>query len=206
MSKKYTEDITEEMAKVIGSSRGFLPIWLKEDERKNGELALGNWQTDVMREWAEANFAFQNIGGIRASIPEGKVTLRNIWELSPFGNTLVTMDLTGKQIKEILENSVSGRFGRMQVSGLRVIFSSEKPKGNRIMNIIVDGGEIDEEKTYKVVTNNFLAKGGDNYETFKEGENIEDTGILLRDVEIDYIKKNSPISAKIEKRIVDIAQ
>ncbi|MDA3792450.1 MAG: bifunctional UDP-sugar hydrolase/5'-nucleotidase, partial [Elusimicrobia bacterium] len=154
MIKIRMKDISGEMGKVIGRSIGRLSKNLSGEERKHGELALGNWQTDLMREETESDFAFQNSGGIRDDIPKGDVAVRDIWKLSPFGNTLVTMKLTGKQVRELLEQSASQEYSKLQISGLKMIYNESMPKGKRVLNVIVkdkDGEEmeIDPEQEYK---------------------------------------------------------
>lgn len=193
--EKYQKKVGEALDVVIGESQMLL-------DRKGVETLLGNWQTDVMRKFAKTELAFHNIGGIRADLPKGKLTLRNMYLLSPFGNTIVTMELTGAQIKEILEHSVSGRQGFLQVSGLKMIFDKSKPEGERVVEVTVDGKPLNPKRVYTVATNNFVAAGGDGYATFKSGKNIRDSFVTMLENETAYVKKHSPISAKIEGRIV----
>jgi len=80
----------------------------------------------------------------------------------------------------------------------------ECPIGNRILEIIVDGEPIDMNRKYRIVTNNFLTAGGGEYGIFKEGEEIVKTDVDIRDVIADYVRKNSPVDAKVEGRIVEI--
>ncbi|RLD17894.1 MAG: hypothetical protein DRI36_02705 [Caldiserica bacterium] len=189
----------------IGESKRWLYRFLRGKQKKNGELPLGNLITDVMRKYAKTDFAFQNIGGIRADLPKGDIKLRHIYMLHPFGNTIYTMKLTGKKVRKLLEQSVSGKFGILQVSGLKLIWDSYLPEGRRVLNVIVNGKEIEEDKEYTVATNSFLAQGGDGFTVFLEGKDVKDTGVLLRDVMIEYIKDNSSIDAKVEGRIVNVS-
>lgn len=190
----YQKQVGEKMDVVIGKSQMLL-------DKKGDETLLGNWQTDLMKQFSKSDFAFQNAGGIRADLPQGNITLRHLYLLSPFENTIVTMDLKGEQVKEILEHSISGSQGILQVSGLKVVFDKTMPKGQMVREITVGDRLIDMNKNYKVATNNFLADGGDGFITFKDGKNVKDTMMTLRDLEIEFVKKNSPISAKIEGRI-----
>lgn len=206
---KLYENELKGMADVIGYSEVFLPNYMRGKQLKHGELALGNWQADLMRLATESDLAFQNSGGIRSYIPQGDIKVRDIWELSPFGNTLVKMTLKGKQIKELLEYSVSNKYSNLQVSGLKVVYNTSLPKGRKVLNVIVNDDkkgkiEIVPEKEYTIVTNSFLAEGGDGYKMFLDGIEREDTKILLRDLQIEYIKNNSPVSAKIEKRLLNV--
>lgn len=197
--------LSKTMETVIGSSSQKLSHTLGA-LGKNGELPLGNWQADVFRKTTNSAVAFHNIGGIRSDLPEGKITLRHIYELSPFGNTIYTMKLTGAQIKEILENSVSGKFGMLQISGLKFKYDRNKKEGERVVEIIVGSKPISPKKYYSVATNSFIAKGGDGFDTFKKGKDIRDTGIIDRDSQIGWLKKYSPVISKIEDRIVNITK
>lgn len=190
----YREKVAKELDREIGSSRMVL-------NRKGTETLLGNWQTDVVRRFAGSDVAFQNIKGSRADLPKGPVTLRDIYLISPFNNTIVTMDLSGSQIKEVLERSVSGPQGFLQVSGLKMIYDGSKAKGQRVVRIEIGGNAIDPDGIYRVATNDFLAQGGDGFTAFTRGRNVKNTMASLRDVETEFVRKHSPISARIEGRI-----
>lgn len=200
----YQKKVGERLDVVIGESK--MALVRKNpalpEEAPVTETLLGNWQTDVMRKFAKTELAFHNIGGIRADLPEGKLTLRHMYLLSPFGNTVVTMELTGAQIKEILEHSISGRQGVLQVSGLTMVFDKSKPEGERVVKVTLSGKPLEMKKYYKVATNSFVANGGDGYATFKFGRRKRDTFVTMLEIETEYVKKNSPISAKIEGRII----
>jgi 5'-nucleotidase len=152
-----------------------------------------------------------NGGGIRTSIPEGRITLGQVLEVMPFGNTLVLLTLTGAQVKEALENGVSqveqsaGRFP--QVGGMRYSWSASAPAGSRITGIQVSDGRggfvpIDPNASYRVVVNNFIAGGGDGYSVLQRGTNKVDTGFLDADVLVEYLQARSPVNPQVEGRIV----
>ena len=143
-----------------------------------------------------ATIAFQNGGGIRASIDEGEITMGEVLTVLPFSNTLATVSISGADVIEALENGVSdiengaGRFA--QVAGVKYSYTLANPPGERISDVLVRGDgdswvPIDEEATYIVVTNNFVRGGGDGYETFANGDNPYDFGPPLEQVVADYI-------------------
>ena len=145
-----------------------------------------------------ANIAFQNGGGVRASIDAGEITVGEVITVLPFSNTLATVQVSGADVIEALENGVSdvengaGRFA--QVAGLKYSYSLSKPVGDRVSDVMVKGeGDewvpIDEEATYTIVTNNYVRGGGDGFGTFAEGENPYDFGPPLEQVVADYIAK-----------------
>ncbi len=160
---------------------------------------------------AGAQIAIVNGGGIRTSIPAGRVTLGQVLEVQPFGNTLVVMTVTGAQVKEALENGVSqveqvaGRFP--QVGGMRYSWDATAPAGSRITGIQVSDGKggftaIDPNASYRLVVNNFIATGGDGYSVLQRGTNRIETGFLDADVFVEYMRTNSPVNPQVEGRIV----
>lgn len=178
------------------------------------ETNLGNLIADAML-WkaaaAGAQIAIQNGGGIRASIPAGPITLGQVLEVLPFGNYLVVLALTGEQILAALENGVSqvenvaGRFP--QVAGLRFTWDPTKPAGSRIVSAEVltpDGYRpIRRASTYKVVTNNFLAGGGDGYTVLAEAKEKIVLGFVDAEVLAEYLRARSPVSPEVEGRITE---
>ncbi|MBS4015417.1 MAG: bifunctional metallophosphatase/5'-nucleotidase [Candidatus Latescibacteria bacterium] len=166
------------------------------------ESPVGNFITDAMREYAQADIAVTNSGGIRANIPAGNVTYRDLYKVEAFGNTIVMMTMTGAQIWQMLEVSVIGYHAIFQVSGLKMVYDRKAPPNQRLISVEIDGKPLDMEKEYKIVTNNFLAAGGGAYGIFRDGKNVEDTYTLIRDVMAQHLKKHSPIDYKIEGRII----
>ncbi|BCZ92257.1 multifunctional 2',3'-cyclic-nucleotide 2'-phosphodiesterase/5'-nucleotidase/3'-nucleotidase [Thermus thermophilus] len=177
------------------------------------ESNLGNLITDGML-WKTRNagtqIALQNGGGIRASIPKGPITVGKVYEVLPFGNTLVVMDLKGKEILAALENGVSqwestaGRF--LQVSGLRYAFDLSRPAGSRVVRVEVKTEKgyvpLDLEATYRVVVNNFIANGGDGFTVLKEAQGYRvDTGFSDAESFMDYLKELKVVEAGLEGRI-----
>jgi len=193
--ERYASELRKVMDEVIGEASEAI----KRDPEARKESTIGNWQTDLMREFAQTDIALQNSFGIRGDIWKGKITKRDIYNVSPFGNTLVTMELSGEEIWQMLEEGV-GEAGMLQVSGMKVIYNKEKPKGERILEIAIEGKPLKSEKTYSLVTNSFLAENG---EPFKKGKNVKNTRMKLRDLEEEYIRSHSPIkSPGIQGRIV----
>ena len=165
------------------------------------ECSMGNLLADAILDRVAdqgATIAFQNGGGIRASIDAGEITIGDVLTVLPFSNTLATVQISGADVIEALENGVSdiengaGRFA--QVAGLKYSYTLAKPAGERVSDVLVKGeGDtwvpIDEDATYTIVTNNYVRAGGDGYGTFAEGENPYDFGPPLEEVVADYIAK-----------------
>ena len=181
-----------------------------------GESALGDVIADAQL-WATtppdlggAQIAFMNAGGIRADLTfaqisggegPGEVTYGEAFTVQPFGNSLVTMTLTGAQIDALLEQQFTGGIGILQVSdGFTYTRSASAPAGSKVSDLELNGTPIDPGASYRVTVNSFLAEGGDNYTVLREG-----TDRLGGDVDLDalvkYFEANSPIAPGRQNRI-----
>ena len=177
------------------------------------ECDMGNMIADAMRDSVidkGYTIALQNSGGIRASLDAGDVTLGEIMTILPFQNTLSTFKVTGQQLLTAIENGVSqvedekGRFP--QVSGMRYTFNLAKPPNEgRVTSIEIDEdgswNALDLNKTYGMVSNNFIRGGGDGYKIFRSASEIYDFGPDLADVVANYIKANPGYSGYTDNRI-----
>ena len=177
------------------------------------ECDMGNLIADAMRDSVidkGYTIALANSGGIRASLDAGEVTLGEIMTILPFQNTLSTFKVTGQQLLTAIENGVSqvedekGRFP--QVSGMRYTFNLAKPPNEgRVTSIEIDEdgswNALDLNKTYGMVSNNFIRGGGDGYKIFRSASEIYDFGPDLADVVVNYIKANPGYSGYTDNRI-----
>ncbi|MEA5485759.1 MULTISPECIES: bifunctional metallophosphatase/5'-nucleotidase [Pseudanabaena] len=210
--KAYAAPIEALRQKVIGKSL----VALDGDRVKlrNSETPLGNLIVDAIlakTKVDQVQVAIVNAGGIRNGFPLGDITMGNVLEALPFGNTITRVELTGKQLIEALESGVSmaeqgeGRFP--QVAGIRFVWDSKLPAGKRVTKVEVKDASgkfqlLNSEDVYRVATNNFLASGGDGYRVFAEGKNLLETGYLLSDAIAEYITASSPLQITTEGRIV----
>jgi len=172
------------------------------------ECSMGNLIADAMLERVAdqgIEIAFQNGGGIRASIDAGPVTMGEVLTVLPFQNTLSTFQVSGAVMVEALENGVSeveegsGRFP--QVAGLTYTFDASQPAGSRVSDVMVGGAPIDLAKMYGVVSNNFVRNGGDGYKMFVNAENAYDFGPDVADVTAEYLAANAPYKPYTDGRI-----
>jgi 2',3'-cyclic-nucleotide 2'-phosphodiesterase (5'-nucleotidase family) len=208
MVENMEADVNEKLNKVIGT--------LENDWKRFGiNSNLGQWEADVFRAKTNSDIAFINSGGLRKDLMKGDITLRDIWEISPFGNTVNTVEVKGTLLFEMLfnhfneaqkENEKSGDPDFLIVSGLNIVYDKEKLKNKEMdffREIKVNGEAIDENKTYKIATNNYIATQvnkffGDLSETLK----VEETNIIDRDVFIEAVENAGVINSVSENRIV----
>lgn len=176
------------------------PVLRKQNEA--GEAMLGNIIADAVLEATRnvgAQIGFMNEGGIRKDLeagPDNVAAYGQIQAVLPFGNTLVVMDLTGTQIRNLLEQqwarADSSNGSMLQVSnGFNYHWDKKRPVGSRVVpgSIRIAGAALDDAKTYRVVANNFLAEGGDDFPEFVKGSNRLETGLLDLDALTEHLRK-----------------
>ncbi|WP_160141591.1 bifunctional 2',3'-cyclic-nucleotide 2'-phosphodiesterase/3'-nucleotidase [Salicibibacter halophilus] len=186
------------------------------------ETALGNLISDAQLEAAQLTdedtmMALQNGGGIRTSIETGEVTVGDIIEVQPFGNRLTLLELSGEELIETFEASVSNspeeNGGFLQISGdTRLTYDSSQDPGERVetLEVNMDGEyeEIAEDDMYTVATNNFTATGGDGHDVL--GDAYDDgRGTIVGDTDWemlrDYMVELEEVDYEVEDRIQDVA-
>ena len=184
---------------------------------RNQETNLGNLVADAML-WATAmdktQIAIANDGGIRRTIKTGDISYGDVLEILPFGNRLVQFDLTGADLLAALEHGISqvyaggGSAGRFpQIAGLKFSADLSKPVGSRVSAVQVGNAKdgfkpLDKNATYRIITNDFMAGGGDGYAMFKNGKNVNGGDVPMDQSLTDYIKcLNAPVASQVEGRI-----
>lgn len=169
-----------------------------------GETNLGDLTTDAMRYVTGADVAFTNGGGIRASIPVGEITKRDIITVFPFGNYVVTKKITGEALLKALEHGTSGypapTGSFTQVSGVTFNIDVTKPAGSRVGNVKVNGVALKLTSEYLIATNDFMVAGGDGYTMLKPFPVANEFDALENVIE-EYIKAKGVVSPKVENRI-----
>ena len=172
------------------------PVLRKQNDA--GEAPLGNLIADAILAATRnqgVQIAFMNEGGIRKDLEADENQVAAFGQTQavlPFGNTLVVMDLTGAQIRSLLEQqwkAGSSNGAMLQVSnGFSYRWDERRPVGSRVLGITLDGKPLEDAKTYRVVANNFLAEGGDNFPEFAKGSNRRETGLLDLDAFTDHLR------------------
>ncbi|MGX6446108.1 bifunctional 2',3'-cyclic-nucleotide 2'-phosphodiesterase/3'-nucleotidase [Neobacillus sp. K501] len=193
-----------DIAPITGAVVGEAAVEITKVANEAGESALGNLIADSMRDATKSDFAFMNSGGIRDNLNKGPITWGELFAIQPFGNDVVTLTVTGEQIRTLLNQQFSADRNRiMAISGLKYTWSPEKPLGEKVLDIFLPNGKkIDPKANYTVAVNNFMADGGDGYTILKQGK---DRKVWMTDLDalINYVKaQKQPISAAIEGRIL----
>ena len=187
---------------------------LKGELKKGGIGAgsLGNFVADALRDRAQVKtgkpvlLAITNSGGLRKSaIAEGDLRAGDIFELLPFENALVTVDLTGEQLRRFLDVILKNRDAQ---SGARITYRTNEKKENESVSVKLGGSgnefEIDPKATYTIATIDYLVKRGGDYTILQEGKNLQPLGLTMRDAVLDYVKSETaagrPIKSTLDGR------
>ncbi|WP_195539371.1 bifunctional metallophosphatase/5'-nucleotidase [Eubacterium maltosivorans] len=181
---KTIEDIEARQKPVLNQVVGKTDVPLEGSAIKTytKETNLGRVITSAYLETTGADIAFENCGGIRASIAAGDITKGSVIGVSPFGNYLVTKKITGADLKSILEKSLemgannlkayqegkhewpaNGGGSYLQIGGMKVAYDPARSLDNRLVSVDIGGAPLDLDSTYTVVTNQFVASNASKY-------------------------------------------
>ena len=165
----------------------------ERDTVRRQPAALAVLIGQAMMDRTRANFAVMNAGGVRDSLPGGDLTYKDVLKIQPFGNTLVTVDLTGQEVLAYL-----GTIGKMtagsgafpQFAGVQLMMDA-----GTVSNVVIQGAPLDLNKSYKMAINNFVAAGGDGYPKLTAHKSFVDTGFVDADALRGFISAGSPLKA-----------
>ncbi len=163
---------------------------------------IGNLVCEAMKDYTGADFAFMNLGGIRDELPSGSISYRNVFSVMPFDNQIALIEVDGRFLKEIIETRVSGSRHGLRTAGIKVIINRKRENFNRISNLLIGGEPWQADKIYKIATSDFLLQGNAGLALLTKVPESKITRYEqgLRDVIVEYIKNNSPVSAVIDDR------
>jgi 5'-nucleotidase len=224
MLAPYRQALAEAFDEVIGEATDLFPRG--NNIERLGEVAIGNLVADSMREAYGTDVAFTNGGGIRSPIPSSylpqdtslrrttpgyalgppyDVVIGDVFSVLPFGNIVITREVTGAQLHQVLEHGVavmpgaSGRFP--QISGFKFTYDVARPAGSRVVEVTLDDGTavLPDSTVYTLATNDFVNAGGDGYTMLADG--LGTTRDVMANVLLDYIREQGTISPVIEGRI-----
>lgn len=176
----YQASLTDSMSTIIGHTE--TPLM---NTRKTGNLGrvMADYTLEYANRYCQENnqapcdFAVLNNGGIRNSIGVGPISLGHVFEVSPFENKLVIVQLNGRQTAELLE-FIAAQEGT-PLAGAEIEFRSQAPF---LVKAQVQGQAFDSRRSYRVATNDYMALGGDRFTMFLNPESFEETPWMIRDV------------------------
>ena len=196
----YKNKVDSVMQQVLGSSALTM-------EPRRPESLLSNLVADILREAAtgvlgrKADMGLVNMGGLRATLAQGAITVENAYEVLPFENALCVLTVKGSVLRELFEN-IAYRLGE-GVSGVRLEVSEDR----KLLSATIGGRPVDDEKLYTVATVDYLAEGNDGmYALPKAEKKVCPPGATLRSLFIDYVKRQTAsgkaVTSRVEGRVV----
>ncbi len=206
--RHYENTLTREFGQAIGKTETLLDS--RAATVRLREAAIGNLIADAMREATGADIAMMNGGGIRGNKlypPNATLTRRDVLTELPFNNIVVVVEATGADIRRIVEYGLrragEENGGFPHVSGLTVVYDAARPAGSRIVSIAVAGTPLEDAKTYRLATNDFIAAGGDGYTMLRGLRRTvdENGGPGITNVVIDYVTRRGTIAPKVDDRL-----
>jgi 2',3'-cyclic-nucleotide 2'-phosphodiesterase (5'-nucleotidase family) len=190
----YKTSLETEMGKILAVSA-------QPMDKGQPEGVLGNFVADLSMDIAKMHyqsevddspdFCFMNNGGLRSTLQKGNISVRDVYRLMPFENELVVLTLNGRLTFKLLEFIAAK--GGMPVSGLKMGISNNQP-----VAIFIQGAPFNADKTYRILTSDYLANGGDNLEFLADAQKRDDLRVKVRDAIIEYLT----ILGKAEKQAV----
>jgi len=179
----------------------------KEDGKYN--TSAGNLMADIIlsesnavfkaRTGKNVDFVLLNHGGIRSIISKGNVSARTAYEVMPFENSIVVVELSGPSILEMVDFLIKTKRPH-PIAGMQIILD----RNDQLKTLIINGQAFDKNRNYFVATSNYLVTGGDNMGFFKNRIGSTDTDYLIRNAMIDYFKKVDTITTTIDDRFIKL--
>lgn len=192
------------MDSLLNRHLAYSPIPLEYDGMNT---PLGNFVTDLMKVEAEKIYAkmnpgekidvvLMNRGGLRRTFAAGDLSVRSMYELMPFENEAVVVTMTGENLYQLV-SFLRASDRNHPVNGL------EFRKNSDDRDFLVNGKKFDENRTYRVLTNDYLQKGGDQMRFFLNPLKVEFLGIKLRDMYIQHLENVDTIRVNMKPRYLD---
>ena len=185
------------MDEVIGRAETYI-----SRDGVDAQNKIGNLVCEAMLEATGADFSFLNLGGVRGDLQQGPITYRNIFDVMPFENQVVIIEVDGEFLKNIIEMRVSGSRHGLRVAGVNVVYNRSRKDYDRITKLLIGGEPWQKDKIYHISTTDFLLQGNAGLTMLTKIPEAKITRIekSLRDCIVDYVKNNSPVTAQIDNR------
>ncbi|MBZ0268378.1 bifunctional metallophosphatase/5'-nucleotidase [bacterium] len=189
------EAAEEGMDRVIGHAAGTF-------RRGDPGSPMGNAVCDAAKEATGADFALWNLGGVRDEITAGPVTPRDVFQVLPFGNQIVTIEMDGALLREIIETKLAGSSGGLYTAGGKITYSRARPDFDRVTRFEVGGVPWAPDATYRVATSDFLAEGNSNLTMLGSipRARVLTTGTTMREALEAWFQRNSPVTPVVDDR------
>lgn len=182
------------------------PILLDDGKRS---CSLGNLMADIVFEQTAPlfrsrtglglDFVVLNYGGLRSIISQGEVTARNAYQVMPFENYIVVVELDGSAVRELIDFLANSKQSN-PISGLRIALD----KKGGLESVDIQGMPFDENRHYFVATSDYLVQSGPSIGFFDRTVSVTPTDYLMRNAMIDHFEKKDTLWAPVEERIIQM--
>ncbi|MCL1973645.1 MAG: 5'-nucleotidase C-terminal domain-containing protein [Bacteroidetes bacterium] len=194
----YRPELEKEMMQVVGFAPAEMRAFRPQSPLSNF-AADALWRVAAQYSREPVDFSLTNFGGLRASFPQGVVRIYDVYAVFPFENSLVLLELEGKDVQELFQTFAGAN--RMEAVGNVEV----EIVGRKITKLLIGGQPFDPEKRYTVATIDFLLGGGDSVTALKRAVTVVDTGVMIRDVVLQYMSilksEGKEVEAAIDNRI-----
>lgn len=199
----YCDQLKEQMSVRLG----YAPATLT---RGRTQSTMGNFTADAYRKIGEKltgrniDISIMNNGGLRSDLAAGDVSMGTIFGIFPFENTIVVLDLKGSELEQLVQSNAARKLDSW--SGTQITLAMD---GDRCIaeKILVGGQPLDPERTYTICTIDYLAEGNSGMTALTRAENINKTGVLIRDAMIEYVREldaqGKQVTAELDDRVID---
>lgn len=177
-----------ELFEVIGQSGAYM------NRKYMEESTLGNLFADIFRTKAGTDIAFIHPGSLRKDLPAGDIRRVDVLDVYPFIDHVLTMELNGRQIKDLIEQSLTFERGLMEISGFEVTYDRSRPERKRVLSMTRDGVPIKPDDVLTAAAPTIIANGGDLFTTFTEVEKTGNAG-LVSEMLLDYFASTETVQA-----------
>lgn len=220
--RKLVDEIHAPHREVLEEPVGEAAAWLiraqtlagQEPRKRDEQSPVDSLFADVLRETTGSDVAFLPGVGYGVAIPPGRITAAQLRQLIPHDGEVVTMRLSGDELRAILEQAVENVFtsdldrkvgGMIQVSGIRFRYEVDRRPGERVVELEIGDGQWSSEQQYRVATNSMLAAGGHRQETFTRGREVKQHGGQYEMIR-QHFRRSDPISPPGDIRIERVKQ
>jgi 5'-nucleotidase/UDP-sugar diphosphatase len=190
MLEPYQNQGQEQLSQVIGATDG---VFIGERSQvRTSETNLGNLVALAQMTRVQADVAIMNSGGIRADLPAGDITYKDVLIVQPFANMVTYVDLTGAELMDYLQaaaNQASGSGAFAQFVGVELTLNGTTLSAAKVHGEPVQAGQI-----YRLTVNAYMASGGDGYPRLSDHPNFVNSGFVDAEVLKDFITNNSPLN------------
>lgn len=205
---KFVSPYKNRINEVLDSTLTYAPKpFLLDDGKRN--TSMGNLMADIVfeetapifksRTGKDLDFVVLNYGGVRSIISAGNVSARNAFEVMPFENYIVVVELDGSAVRKLID-FVAKATRRHPVSGIHIVVD----KNSGLEAVDIQGEPFDESRNYYVATSDYLVQGGPSIGFFNEMISVTDTDYLLRNAIIDHFRKVDTLKAVVDDRFIQL--